>query len=263
MPQRTNGNFVAKPQAGQAQPQMAAAANANANGQAKSWRRRPRWRNWIRQQRAAFLKLIGANWIWSPAYKKDEVPVGDCYFRKTFQLTHAEFGQVHIACDNQYELYVNGRLVGKGERLAEDGCARHATSFWCAARMSWRSRPRTPMTGAAGLVARVIIKEKGGTFESYSTDATWKTSVKAAADWAQPKMRDNDWLAAKVYGPLGGVLPWGDEIVIADEGSRFLDRSGVRCRAIRDRRAGRLADRDGVQRERRYPGFARRGRAAV
>src|SRR6185503_8124788 len=57
------------------------------------------------EKRAAFLKLIGANWIWSPAQKKDEVPVGDCYFRKTFQINIAEIAQVHIACDNQYELY--------------------------------------------------------------------------------------------------------------------------------------------------------------
>src|SRR5215210_2880145 len=54
------------------------------------------------EKRAAFLKLIGANWIWSPAYTKDEVPIGDCYFRKTFQVNIAEIAQVHIACDNQY-----------------------------------------------------------------------------------------------------------------------------------------------------------------
>src|SRR5207248_7862511 len=66
------------------------------------------------EKRAAFLNLIGANWIWSPAFPKDNVPVGDVYFRKTFQINQAEFGQVHIACDNQYELYVNGQLVGRG-----------------------------------------------------------------------------------------------------------------------------------------------------
>ncbi|MCI0493225.1 MAG: hypothetical protein L0Z07_09840, partial [Planctomycetes bacterium] len=64
--------------------------------------------------RAEFLKLIGANWIWSPAHEKDNVPVGDCYFRKTFTLGPTEFGQVHVAADNQYDLYVNGQLVGRG-----------------------------------------------------------------------------------------------------------------------------------------------------
>src|SRR5262245_51988648 len=67
------------------------------------------------ESRAEFLKLVGANWIWSPAHEKDNVPVGDCYFRKSFSLgAQAELGQVHIAADNQYELYVNGQLAGRG-----------------------------------------------------------------------------------------------------------------------------------------------------
>ena len=54
-------------------------------------------------------------------------------------------------------------------------------------------------------------------------------------------MRDSEWLAAKVYGPLGGVLPWGDEIVIADEGSRFLvDPEFAIERLVTDEQAGSL-----------------------
>ncbi len=54
-------------------------------------------------------------------------------------------------------------------------------------------------------------------------------------------MRDTEWLAARVYGPLGGVLPWGDEIVIADEGSRFLvDPEFAIERLVTDEQAGSL-----------------------
>ena len=54
-------------------------------------------------------------------------------------------------------------------------------------------------------------------------------------------MRDTEWLPAKVYGPLGGVLPWGDEIVIADEGSRFVtDPEFVVERLVTDEQAGSL-----------------------
>ena len=57
----------------------------------------------------------------------------------------------------------------------------------------------------------------------------------------QAKVRDSDWLPAKVYGPLGGVLPWGDEIVIADEGSRFvIDSEFVVDRLVTDQQAGSL-----------------------
>src|SRR5579871_3817278 len=50
-------------------------------------------------------------WIWSPAQPQEKIiPAGSCYFRKTFTLGQAESGEVQIACDNAYELYVNGRL---------------------------------------------------------------------------------------------------------------------------------------------------------
>ncbi len=192
------------------------------------------------KQRAEFLKLIGANWIWSPAYKKDEVPVGDCYFRKTFELKQAEFGQVHVTCDNRYELWVNGKFVGKGGDWRKMD-VHDINKFLVSGTNVVAIKGINTDEGAAGLVARVIIKEKGGTFESYSTDATWKTSVKSADDWALAKMNDTEWLPAKVYGALGAVLPWGDEIVIAGEGSRFVtDPEFVVERLVNDEQAGSI-----------------------
>jgi putative heme-binding domain-containing protein len=192
------------------------------------------------EKKAAFLKLIGANWIWSPAHKKDEVPVGDCYFRKTFELNQADFGQVHVACDNQYELYVNGRLAGKGGDWRKMD-VHEVTQLLVHGTNVVAIKATNTDAGAAGLVARVIVKERGGTFESFSTDATWKSSVKHVNDWGQARMRDAEWLPAKVYGPLGAVLPWGDEIVIAEEGSRFLtDPEFTVERLITDEQAGSL-----------------------
>jgi len=192
------------------------------------------------EKRAAFLKLIGANWIWSPAYQKDNVPVGDCYFRKTFQINQAEFGQVHIACDNQYELYVNGRLVGTGADWRRMD-VHDVQKLLVRGTNVVAIKATNTDAGPAGLVARVVVKERGGTYESFSTDASWRVSVKPSADWMQPKSRDSDWLAAKVYGPLGGVLPWGDEIVIADEGSRFVtDPEFIVDRVVNDQQAGSI-----------------------
>jgi putative heme-binding domain-containing protein len=190
--------------------------------------------------RAAFLKLMGANWIWSPAHTKDDVPVGDCYFRKTFTAQQVELAQVHVACDNQYELYVNGRLAGRGADWRHMD-VHDVTKLVKPGQNVVAIKATNTDAGAAGLVARVLVKEKGGTFESYSTDASWRTSVKEFANWTQPNVRDADWLAAKVYGPLGGVLPWGDEIVIADEGSRFLiDPEFAIERLLTDEQAGSL-----------------------
>jgi putative heme-binding domain-containing protein len=183
---------------------------------------------------------MGTNWIWSPAYPKDQVPVGDCYFRKSFRVQQAEFGQVHVACDNQYELYVNGRLAGQGADWRKMNVHDIALYLLPGENVVAIKATNTD-AGPAGLVARVIIKERGGTYESYSTDASWRTSVKQYIDWAQPRVRDNEWLPAKVYGPLGGVLPWGDEVVIAEEGSRFLlDPEFAIDRLATDEQAGSL-----------------------
>ncbi len=191
-------------------------------------------------KKAEFLKLVGASWIWSPAHVKDEVPVGDCYFRKTFSLKHAEFGQVHVACDNQYELYVNGRPAGQGNDWRQMN-VHDVEKLLLPGTNVVAIKATNTDAGAAGLVARVVIKERGGTFESYSTDSTWRTSVKPPADWMQPRIRDTEWLHARVYGPLGGVLPWGDEIVIADEGSRFLlDPEFAIERLVTNEQAGSL-----------------------
>jgi putative heme-binding domain-containing protein len=192
------------------------------------------------EKRVAFMKLIGANWIWSPAYAKDKVPVGNCYFRKTFQISQAEIAQVHIACDNEYELYVNGRLAGRGADWRKmdvhdvQKLLVHGTNVLAI-------KATNTDAGPAGLVARVVVKERGGTFESFSTDRSWRTSVKAQPDWSQTRARDADWLPAKVYGPLGGVLPWGDEVVIADEGSRFvIDPEFNVERVVTDEQAGSI-----------------------
>lgn len=192
------------------------------------------------EKRAEFLKLVGASWIWSPAYAKDEVPEGDCYFRKTFALKQPEFGQVHVACDNQYELYVNGKLAGQGNDWRRMN-VHDVERFLLPGTNVVAIKATNTDAGAAGLVARVVIKERGGTFESYSTNSSWKTSVKPPADWMQPRLRDTEWLYARVYGPLGGVLPWGDEIVLADEGSRFVhDPEFAIERMVTNEQAGSL-----------------------
>jgi putative membrane-bound dehydrogenase-like protein len=190
---------------------------------------------------AEFQQLINTNWIWSPAHEQDSVPAGDCYFRKTIMIgSQVEFAQVHAACDNRYELYVNGQLAGSGNDWRKMDV--HDVAKLMRSGVNVIALKATNVDeGAAGLVARVIIKERGGTYESFSTDESWRTSVKESANWAQPEFRDRSWLAAKVYGPLGGVLPWGDEVVIGSEGSRFMiDPEFTVERLVSDEQAGSL-----------------------
>jgi hypothetical protein len=169
------------------------------------------------------------------------VPVGDCYFRKTIMTGgEVEFAQIHAACDNQYELFVNGQPAGRGADWRKMDV--HDVTKLMRAGLNVVAVKATNLDeGAAGMVVRVIVKERGGTYENFSTDDSWRTSVKEFANWKAPEFRDRIWLPAKVYGPLGGVLPWGDEVVISDEGSRFLiDPEFAIERLVTDEQAGSL-----------------------
>src|SRR5688572_26953075 len=56
-----------------------------------------------------------AHWIWSPAQTKNDIPVGECYFRKSFDLAGAvEGAEIQVTADNEFELTVNGQPVAKG-----------------------------------------------------------------------------------------------------------------------------------------------------
>ncbi len=212
------------------------AANRAAAGQSALAAQKP-----DAQTKAEFQKLIGANWIWSPAYEKDAVPVGECYFRKTIMAGgEIEFAQIHAACDNEYELFVNGQSAGKGADWRKMD-VHDVTKLMRPGLNVVAVKAQNDDAGAAGLVVRVIVKERGGTYENFNTDDTWKTSVKEFANWQAPEFRDREWLAAKVYGPLGGVLPWGDEVVISNEGSRFMiDPEFAIERLVTDDQSGSL-----------------------
>ncbi len=186
------------------------------------------------------LKAQEPQWIWSSAHQKNEVPAGDCFFRKSFDLKAPELGEVQITADNRFELFVNNQPVGKGEdwrQLQVYDISKHLRK----GRNCVAVKVTNTDVGSAGLVARVLIKENGGTFESYSTNKSWKTSVRQYQSWSNPDFPDREWVGATSYGALNATLPWGDEIVFAGEGSRFkIGEEFTVERLMRDDEVGSL-----------------------
>lgn len=159
-------------------------------------------------------------WIWSPAHTKNEVPVGDCFFRKSFDLKTPELGEVQITADNRFELFVNEQPVGRGEdwrKMQVYDISKHLRK----GRNCVAVKVTNIDAGSAGLAARVLVKETGNTFVAYPTNKSWKTSVRQYQSWANPDFPDTEWVGATSYGLLNATLPWGDEVVFAGEGSRF------------------------------------------
>jgi putative membrane-bound dehydrogenase-like protein len=149
-----------------------------------------------------------AQWIWTPAHQKDNVPPVACYFRKTFMLAGApENAQIMIAADDTYDVYVNSRQVGTGEstrRLVPLNITRYLNR----GRNTIAVRVENTRGKTAALAARVMVKPRGGGWQSYSTGASWKTQLKPLPLWNLPIYNDNRWDAAQTFGPLGKTPPW-------------------------------------------------------
>lgn len=161
-----------------------------------------------------------AEWIWSPAYEKEQAPQGECYFRKTFELGVPENGVIQIAADDQYDLYVNGRQVGEGDNWkALDSY--DVTKYLVQGANTVAVKAVNTTGGSAGLVARVVVKERGNTHVEHSTDDTWKTTLKEFRQWQQARIDDARWLAARSFGALNATLPWGNEVSVEGREGRF------------------------------------------
>lgn len=161
-----------------------------------------------------------AQWIWSPAYEKEAAPTGDCYFRKSFTLATPEHGEIQIAADDRYELYVNGRLVGSGQHWKALDVF-DVTKYLVSGLNVVAVKVENTEEGAAGLVARVAVQDQGGTHVSHATDEHWKTSLKEFPQWNKPRFNDNQWLAARAFGELNATLPWGNETSAPNAAGRF------------------------------------------
>ena len=161
-----------------------------------------------------------AHWIWSPAHEHEKVPAGVCFFRQTIAVQSPEEGQVQITCDDEYELFVNGRRVGAGKDWKKLDVY-DVTRLLTPGRNTFAVKATNREPGLAGMAARVVIKEKGGTHVAYLSDASWKTSVQEYRHWNMPAFNDRDWLPAKSFGELGATLPWGNEVQLAGDRGRF------------------------------------------
>jgi putative heme-binding domain-containing protein len=161
-----------------------------------------------------------AEWIWSAAYEKELAPQGDCFFRKSFNLGAPQHGAIHIACDDKYELYVNGRHVGNGSNWkALDSY--DVTKYLLQGINTVAVKAANSEGSSAGLVARVVVQQQGGTHVEYSTDDTWKTALKEFPGWQKSRFDDAQWLAARSFGQLNATLPWGNEVTVVGSDGRF------------------------------------------
>ncbi len=148
-----------------------------------------------------------AQWIWSPEHPRGQAPQGDCYFRKTIQVTNVEQASITITSDDRYELWINGRKIGNGQSIRQ-------MENYDIARLLVNGknvvavRVTNTAPGPAALTARVLVKPQGGNWLSYSTDKSWRTALDAVPQWQSVSFNDGRWAAAQEFGTLGETAPW-------------------------------------------------------
>jgi putative membrane-bound dehydrogenase-like protein len=165
-----------------------------------------------------------AQWIWSPEHDKDDVPEVVCHFRKTFVVRDPDRGQITILADDRFELFMNGRRIGRGE--GTDQLLEYDVSdFLSRGRNVVGIRVVNERGSTAGVAARVMIREVDEDWVSYSTDATWRANLRALPLWNTSLYNDNRWPDAQELGQLGETPPWDvREAVPEDEGDLSTER---------------------------------------
>ena len=159
-------------------------------------------------------------WIWTPAYVSNlgqKSPAGACYFRRTFEMTQPEAGEVQIAADHSYQLYVNGRKVGEGKNWHVMG-SHDITKYLVSGHNTVAVLATKDELGPAGMAAKILVKNAGDTYVSYVSNSTWKTAQKEFVGWTNSRFNEVQWLSAREVGQFGIVKPWLDESQLAGAG---------------------------------------------
>jgi len=186
-----------------------------------------------------------AQWIWSPKHQVGEVPQTSCYFRRSFVVDLPETGQIELAADDDFELYVNGRTAAKGSSsrtLKQIDISKHLTKGRNV--ISMKVVNSKGPTGA--LAARVFVKEKNGGWKNYHTNDGWKVTLSPYPFWNMNFYNDSRWDKPQFSGKLGTTdkreeVKVVEEVVKETTDERFRINPEFRVeRIISDEQAGSL-----------------------
>lgn len=185
-----------------------------------------------------------ADWIWRPASTSAE-PDQYTYARKEVMLDPSPivWARAYVSADQQYEMYVNGTRVGKGEAYSYPDTQYYETldvthALRAGARnalallYTWDGPTKGHPAGEPGVIAQVMVQHRDGRVETIGTDGTWRVRkgawlpgtqrdlegdlvdytehVDGPAEpigWDRPNFDDRSWAPATVRGPAG-TKPW-------------------------------------------------------
>jgi putative heme-binding domain-containing protein len=147
-------------------------------------------------------------WIWfdegDPA---QSAPAETRYFRKVWTMDRSvDEASLDITADNQFTVWFNGTLVGKGDtwqRVYNFDVKKHFVQGKNVLAVQAHNTE-----GPAGLLVKLNYVPTGISKTALVSDASWKASRTAAEGWQKPDFDDGKWTAAKSLGAYGKAGPW-------------------------------------------------------
>jgi len=163
--------------------------------------------HWMARNTSAQV-VPGANLIWfDEGDPRRAVPVGKRYFRRTFtEDLEATRAELHIACDDEFVLFVNGREAGRSSNW-QDGKVIDLRPFSRKGK-NVLAVEATNRGGPAALVAWLTCDNASAKPRTLLTDIDWKCSKEAPEEWNSIELDDSNWAAVKVIGEFGKIGPW-------------------------------------------------------
>lgn len=148
-------------------------------------------------------------WIWSIPEAATKAPAETVYFRKAVQIEQLpELFQIEITADNAFELFVNGRRLGRGDNFTQL-YRFDATPLIVPGRNLISVAATNGGADPAAMAAKILIRTKGAAEQVIGTDASWKFATKVAGPWTRLELDDSKWGNASALGAYGASGPWG------------------------------------------------------
>ena len=139
------------------------------------------------------------DWIWTPktTIARNKTAQGECFFRKKFSLVGPEKAEMIFSAGDEYEIYLNDRLVSRGQSFGESKTV-DVTEFIEPGINLLAAHVKHYESPVPGLAMKFRVKERSETrWRSLGTDHTWQTRVVENPRWTESSYSATGWLAAK------------------------------------------------------------------
>jgi alpha-L-rhamnosidase len=152
-----------------------------------------------------------ARWIWSDAGANQSAPLGQRYFRKTFDLPAdwvIRSAVCYVTADDFVQVFLNGHLTRSFRNrkvLYEVTLTDYLSPGKNVLAIRAANEGRTPTP--AGLLMAVRIDAVDGRFLEFVTDTRWRCSSEETAGWQTADLDDSALAAAFEVGSFGSA-PW-------------------------------------------------------